>query len=379
MVTIPCAINCDDGTSVETAGSQRSVLPIPSSPRPVEPSPAAVALAPAPATGPGLASDIFVTANGPMFEAELLAQYPEVSLPGLGLSMSHICPPVQYPVHFEHPDQEEIPDGGELIIAQGGRHTQLKARFHANRYHARAVRAPRGKCRGFSGNARRRCLQRLASIDAKKLGYCPKMITLTYPAEWPDDPTRWKRDLFAFCKRLERRYSRIILKPSKDGRSMIPTRVSNVAIIWKLEFQERGAPHFHLLVFTSEFIPTKWLAQVWYDIVGSGDMRHLLAGTKVEAIRSWRGVMWYASKYIAKKDARCDVRLPTGRCWGIRSEELLPILLVSYNVEPSQFWVLRRVLYRLLNLHSKRRIRPRGRHQGLSVFTPGEPLLQLLN
>jgi hypothetical protein len=51
--------------------------------------------------------------------------------------------------------------------------------------------------------------------------------------------------------------------------------------IWKLELQDRGAPHFHLLIFGLRYLPAALLARRWYEIVGSGDVNHLSAGTSV--------------------------------------------------------------------------------------------------
>jgi hypothetical protein len=87
---------------------------------------------------------------------------------------------------------------------------------------------------------------------------------------------------------------------------------------WFLEFQARGAPHFHIFCTWS---PNKeWVAKTWYFIVGSEDDRHLRAGTRVEFIRSGRaGTISYASKYAAKqeqKDVPSDYE-NVGRFWGV--------------------------------------------------------------
>lgn len=58
----------------------------------------------------------------------------------------------------------------------------------------------------------------------------------------------------------------------------------------------------------------EWLSINWYEVVGSDDPRHLRAGTNVEQIRSPEGVMWYASKYVAKIDQEQAGQV--GRWWG---------------------------------------------------------------
>ncbi|MBI5849316.1 MAG: hypothetical protein HZB31_15450 [Nitrospirae bacterium] len=49
-----------------------------------------------------------------------------------------------------------------------------------------------------------------------------------------------------------------------------------------MEFQERGAPHFHILV--TGIIDRQELSRMWFDVVGSGDPRHLQAGTSIQFI-----------------------------------------------------------------------------------------------
>lgn len=162
--------------------------------------------------------------------------------------------------------------------------------------------AERGCVHGFSARSRARMLQLLAMLRRDAL---PLFVTLTYPAVWSGDARQWKRNLHAFAEWL-RRWS--------NGRA---------SAVWKLELQDRMAPHFHLLVYGIPFVPYRLLAQVWYRIVGSGDVKHLLAGTSVEAIRSHRGVMSYASKRYMGKE--WDSALALGRCWGVLNRSALPL------------------------------------------------------
>ena len=53
------------------------------------------------------------------------------------------------------------------------------------------------------------------------------MITLTYPKEYPANGAAVKEDLRVFTQWLQRRF--------------------DTEVLWFLEFQERGAPHFHIL------------------------------------------------------------------------------------------------------------------------------------
>src|SRR5690606_25589838 len=111
-----------------------------------------------------------------------------------------------------------------------------------------------------------------------------------------------KRHLDVLSKRMKRRF---------------PT----VGFIWKLEAQRRGAPDYHLLVWGVSYAELLvWLSAAWYAIVDSGDVKHLVAGTQVQRVRSWRGVKSYASKYLAQPGG-----FPggagwqnVGRVWGVR-------------------------------------------------------------
>jgi len=92
-----------------------------------------------------------------------------------------------------------------------------------------------------------------------------------------------------------------------------------------LEYQERGAPHYHIILGLT-YVPYDYIARIWYEIVGSGDEAHLAAGTRVEAIRSRNGVLYYASKYCAKVSGAPLEE--TGRVWGVVGRRHLPVDVV---------------------------------------------------
>lgn len=160
----------------------------------------------------------------------------------------------------------------------------------------------------FTAKSRKALLCLMASlvIDPEKL---PLFITLTYPRQWPVEPDIWKKHLDLFGQWI--RYHH-------PGSS----------IIWKLEPQERGAPHFHLMVFGISFLPAKQVAQRWFEIVGSGDPRHRSAGTEVRRVSSINGVMRYASKnYMGKECHAFGIKV--GRFWGVIGRNLLPVSKVE--------------------------------------------------
>lgn len=134
------------------------------------------------------------------------------------------------------------------------------------------------------------------------------MVTLTYPFTYPKDGRVFKEHLRRFvqeCKRF-------------TERELGSKQVEQYSIFWFLEFQRRGAAHFHL--FTTHNYPKDWIASTWFRIVGSEDERHLRAGTRIEKIRSGRrGISAYATKYAAKMDQKeaPDWVVNAGRFWGV--------------------------------------------------------------
>lgn len=177
----------------------------------------------------------------------------------------------------------------------------------------RVYRQPVGGKRGvvteFSAGSRRRLLRLIARLEKTRTTF----ITLTYPAEFPD-PITAKGHLRALFERIRRRV------PEASG-------------IWRLELQERGAPHFHLLMFNLPYISFETLRAWWGEIIGVIDGQPLFV--RIELVRSWRGVMSYASKYVAKRSEAGQDSLfnvvaylhavgAIGRWWGVFQAKALP-------------------------------------------------------
>lgn len=133
------------------------------------------------------------------------------------------------------------------------------------------------------------------------------MLTLTYPAEYPTDGAEVKEQLRRFMQEMRREHNRLGVQPPRP-----------LSAFWFLEFQNRGAPHFH--IFTTWAPAKQWVSATWYRIVNSEDPKHLLAGTRTEKLRAGRsGTISYASKYAAKLEQK---RVPIGfenigRWWGV--------------------------------------------------------------
>lgn len=131
------------------------------------------------------------------------------------------------------------------------------------------------------------------------------MHTLTYPSVYPSDGKLVKYQLRRYLQTLTRLAER-------NGRKR------ECSFFWFIEFQSRGAPHFH--IFTTEFIDYKYCANLWYEIVGSQDAKHLKAGVRVEKIQKGRkGLICYAKKYARKQEQK-EVPIlysNVGKFWGI--------------------------------------------------------------
>lgn len=160
----------------------------------------------------------------------------------------------------------------------------------------RAGGGRRGRITAFSKGSRKRMKTRMAKFQNEALALA-LFVHLTYPEEYPKIG-ECKQHLRALIKRIRRRWKR-------------------AAVIWRMEFQARGAPHFHLIVLGVPFMPWDWLAQAWYEVVGSGDPQHLKAGTRVERVHSYMHAKSYVEKYLAKVEEHVAPEGLIGRCWGV--------------------------------------------------------------
>jgi hypothetical protein len=155
----------------------------------------------------------------------------------------------------------------------------------------------------WSRKSRANMTRALSELDYRPLfaeGRPPAMVTVTYPGEWlvvAPSGAVVKKHLRALWKRYARVWGRPWIGP------------------WKLEFQDRGAPHFHMfMVPPVGTVPapfagtlagtgpvaagdpvnfTQWLSMAWAAVVGHPDpeqfRRHLLAGTGVDWKEGARG------------------------------------------------------------------------------------------
>lgn len=176
---------------------------------------------------------------------------------------------------------------------------------------------------GFSGSSGVRMRRFLRGCSAEYR----VMFTLTYPGYYSIDGLECKRHLKLLFQRINRLWGGGLHHPNEKG--------ERESLFWFLEFQARGAPHFH--IFGTRSIDKQWLAKSWYEIVGSDDLRHLYAGTRVESLRTGRGgTISYAAKYAAKQTQKVvpvDF-LNVGRFWGVTGNRNLVSAAISVRVTP---------------------------------------------
>lgn len=188
----------------------------------------------------------------------------------------------------------------------------------------------------------------LAGMNAKLV-----FVTLTY-RNIPRDGRLVKRHLAAFAERWRR-------------------RLGMTLGAWKLEFQRRGAAHFHLALVVPGDIDLvalrAWTSSSWTAIVSPGDLVHLSAGTNVQELRG--NFAGYFAKYTASPDKRYQHEVPedftnVGRWWGLWG--VAPEWEVV-EVSKRAFCSMRRVLRSSLARKSSRFRRADSRLQGLWVMS----------
>jgi len=119
------------------------------------------------------------------------------------------------------------------------------------------------------------------------------MLTLTYPAEFPADGELVKRQWAAMRMWLVAR---------------------GIGGLWFLEFQLRGAPHYHVLMtgrVDKNAVRSEWARCIGYR--GPYTLR-----TRVEMLKSGHAAAAYVSKYAAKAYQKQvpDGYENVGRLWG---------------------------------------------------------------
>lgn len=267
-----------------------------------------------------------------------------------GLSTGHNWPQAGEKVEEENAPSVTYAEGGEWI------HVKIPGRRGGT------GGGPRGFVTEFSNKSRQRIRRLFAKCDKREV--VPGTIleaTLTYPGKdylVPRDPREWKRHLCVFRKRFIRRWG------------------SRWAV-WKLEFQRRGAAHYHLVVYVEKARPIDiwefraWLSRAWWETVGSGDADHQAAGTEASYAERWGKLGAYMCKYLGKEvpaavDPETGEVINIGRFWGQWCAALAPIKETTVQVVNGSVWAVRRAVWRYTGLAS------RAWRVGVQAFVPWE-------
>lgn len=156
----------------------------------------------------------------------------------------------------------------------------------------------RGEISVFSAGSRYRLFRQMHQMKFETVTF----VTLTYPAEFPVESEIYKANLKEWRRRFEIKYG-------------------DIQAIWRLEFQKRGAPHFHIMYLDCPFIPVYDLCYLWKSVTHTFDMAHEVNGVDLMLITDSTQqalIAHYLSKYIAKVDERKEKNYDdhTGRWWG---------------------------------------------------------------
>lgn len=168
----------------------------------------------------------------------------------------------------------------------------------------------RGAIKHFSKAARKRLFEMFHRMNVIQFLF----ITLTYGQKFPAAKDS-KRHLKMFIQRLKRKYPK-------------------VAGVWRIEFQKRHAPHYHLLLTNVSFIPKADICAMWEAVIGQRYQNQTGSTfTRIERIKSKKHALSYVSKYVGKVEKRAQrsngfnslsYQTAFGKHWGVVGRAHLP-------------------------------------------------------
>lgn len=183
------------------------------------------------------------------------------------------------------------------------------------RYYPTNTKPPIDATRGEISELTQSSLKRLAFIANNTMVDLDVMVTLTYPKIFPTSGRELKRHLDNMLKFFRR-------------------RITPFSYLWFLEFQKRGAPHYHLMYCSrGEIVDKADVGRQWARICDTGDPYHESVGTRIEKIRTANGAGRYAAKYASKAEQKTipEPFRDIGRFWGT-SRDVPPKPLVRRRV-----------------------------------------------
>ena len=267
-----------------------------------------------------------------------------------------------------------------IITLQGNLVKWSIKNFAKNSNSSNSTKSKRNKIKSFSDRSHKRLLEELLTLK-----FFIAFPTLTYPKNFPTDPKKFKRDLDVFGKRLLWKFPRCYF-------------------LWKLEFQKRGAPHYHLLgtfgdVMRSEngklvkidyndpktrrYIQ-KWISKAWFEVVGSNDINHFKAGTRVDFILDspQKAIKKYLAKYTAKPDStENEIQYP-GRFWGRigkQNEHLVKYPKIEIEVDKHTYHNIRRIFRKFIKSLGKFKLfKAMKKYPCFTVYISPKPAFKLI-
>lgn len=186
---------------------------------------------------------------------------------------------------------------------------------------------PRGVVNCLSSNSRRR----LSATVAKLRRDAPcHFITLTYPGH----ASNWNPELSAYGPPVPLPGPRESKTDMRLFFKWIRYRYPDFSAVWKLEPQERGVPHFHLLAYglpDDESVMLS-LRDRWFSQVGRCHDMHNAYGFKSDYLGADADkARAYVSKYVSKGDVLRllpdhgkEADKSPGRFWGLEYQDSLP-------------------------------------------------------
>jgi hypothetical protein len=157
----------------------------------------------------------------------------------------------------------------------------------------------RGVITEFSKKARKHMLETVSRMDWTKQR--ATFITLTYHEAVPDAHV-CKNHLRALLKRFYREYGQL-------------------AVLWRLELQKRGAWHFHLIIWGMPYLPKDDLLTDWRSITGQPTITQV----DIKLIDDAKKARSYVAKYIGKDQVSSLLDYMTnravGRFWGMENRK----------------------------------------------------------
>lgn len=162
----------------------------------------------------------------------------------------------------------------------------------------------RGEIRELSRQSRTRLLYK-----ARNIGNLTHLVTFTYPHEdYAENATggNFMQDGLTVKNHLRKLRQALVYRGFYG--------------FWFLEFQKRGAPHFHFFCcgdMTADQVLK--LKKTWHKMVGSTCQHHLDRGVDYQELRKKHSAGAYAAKYSSKDEQKTvpDRYQNVGRFWGL--------------------------------------------------------------